>query len=381
MMERTTLLNIPTPLNADTNYSLEGRQRTLRLADVEALAVGAWILGTGGGGSPYLNLLNMRKLLELGHNVRLQDPATLDDNALVAVLSTQGAPIVGQERLCNPEVSLKALRLQEEHMGRRFDAVMALEIGGGNGILPLTVAALAKLPVVDADSMGRAYPEAQMTSFSVAGLNCAPMAMADIRNNEVIIKQSESWKWMERLSRKICTEMGSTASTCKAPRTGREVKDHGVLYTTSKAIALGAALLRARAEHSDPIEAIIKQSNGKRIFTGKISDVERRTTEGFLKGRARLDGLDEDQGKNFTLDFQNEYSVGYLNDEPEIMTPDLICVVDSINGDGFATESIRYGQRVTVIALPSPEVFLTPEGLDLVGPRAFGFDFDFKSVF
>jgi DUF917 family protein len=34
-----------------------------------------------------------------------------------------------------------------------------------------------------------------------------------------------------------------------------------------------------------------------------------------------------------------------------------------------------------VIALPSPPVFLTPKGLQHVGPRAFGYDIDFKSVF
>jgi DUF917 family protein len=36
---------------------------------------------------------------------------------------------------------------------------------------------------------------------------------------------------------------------------------------------------------------------------------------------------------------------------------------------------------VTVIALPSPPIFLTPAGLGYVGPRAFGYDFDFRSVF
>ncbi len=36
--------------------------RALELDDIESLAVGAWILGTGGGGSPYLGLLNMRRL-------------------------------------------------------------------------------------------------------------------------------------------------------------------------------------------------------------------------------------------------------------------------------------------------------------------------------
>lgn len=34
--------------------------RTLEFADIEALALGAWILGTGGGGDPYHKLLNMR---------------------------------------------------------------------------------------------------------------------------------------------------------------------------------------------------------------------------------------------------------------------------------------------------------------------------------
>jgi len=31
--------------------------------------------------------------------------------------------------------------------------------------------------------------------------------------------------------------------------------------------------------------------------------------------------------------------------------------------------------------LPAPPVFLTPKGLDHVGPRAFGYDLDFQSVF
>ena len=35
--------------------------RTLDAQDVDDLAVGAWILGTGGGGSPYLNHLNMQR--------------------------------------------------------------------------------------------------------------------------------------------------------------------------------------------------------------------------------------------------------------------------------------------------------------------------------
>ena len=36
---------------------------------------------------------------------------------------------------------------------------------------------------------------------------------------------------------------------------------------------------------------------------------------------------------------------------------------------------------VSVVVLPAPPVFLTPKGLDHVGPRAFGYDLDFRSVF
>ena len=53
--------------------------RELALDDVEALAVGAWILGTGGGGSPYLGLLNMRRLYAEGHRVALLSPLDLAD--------------------------------------------------------------------------------------------------------------------------------------------------------------------------------------------------------------------------------------------------------------------------------------------------------------
>ncbi len=38
-------------------------------------------------------------------------------------------------------------------------------------------------------------------------------------------------------------------------------------------------------------------------------------------------------------------------------------------------------ERVTVIALPAPPILLTPKGLEHVGPRAFGYDLDFQSVF
>src|SRR3981081_3694311 len=286
------------------------------MADIESLAVGAWILGTGGGGSPYLGLLNMRRLYSEGHRVELISPFDLDDQDRVAVVSNMGAPLVGQERLAASRNIARAGAMQQEYSGVKFRAVMSLEIGGGNGIQPLMAAADLSfsvggaalmgggapgvrplmaaahlgLPVVGADLMGRAYPEAQMTSVAVGDLRPYPCALYDPRGLESIVTNVPSWKWMERVSRKICVEMGSIASTCKAPRTGAEIKQWGIHFTVSKAIGIGRRGREANRRHEAPIAAILDEAGGKQLFRGKVVDVARRTTEGFLRGRAIIDG-------------------------------------------------------------------------------------------
>jgi len=42
------------------------------------------------------------------------------------------------------------------------------------------------------------------------------------------------------------------------------------------------------------------------------------------------------------------------------------------NGAPLGVSDYKYGLRVSVIALRSPPQWLTPEGLKLGGPRAFG---------
>ena len=64
-------------------------------------------------------------------------------------------------------------------------------------------------------SMGRAFPEGQMTSFAVAGLPMLPLVLSDIRDNDVIIPRAASPRWMERIARKTLTEIGAVAATCK----------------------------------------------------------------------------------------------------------------------------------------------------------------------
>ena len=354
--------------------------RLLGFEEIDHLATGAWILGTGGGGDPYQAVLELKQLYSQGHAVQLADPLDLADDALIACVGLMGAPLVVQERLNDGVIMAETIRMMERHIGRRFEGIMLWEIGGANCMQPFLAAAHLELPVIDCDAMGRAFPQADMCTFAICGLTAYPWTMLDIRHNSIVFQQAEDWFWMERMTRKACGVFGSAAATCKAPRTGKEAKTCSVLHTVTKALRIGAAVERARHSHLDVVDEILRSEGGVRLFTGKVIDVERRTTEGHLRGRLSATGLGADIGRRFDLDFQNEFSIGWLDGRVCVTVPDLICLLDSLSGEAIGTETVRYGQRVHVIALPAPPILLSERGLRHVGPRAFGYDLDFKSV-
>ena len=358
-----------------------GSLREVTAEELEDLATGAGVLGTGGGTHPYLGLLNIQKLYREGKRVNMVEASALADNDSVAVVGYMGAPLVSRERLPDPAQAMRAVRLMEDYTGKPFDAVMSIEIGSQNSIVPLLISAEAGIPIVDADAMGRAFPEAQMASFAIRGLSMSPFAMSDIRGNDLILTRTEDPVWTERLGRQACIEFGSTVATCSAPRTGREVKDHAILGSNSRAIRLGASVRVARVTHQDPIAAVLTVERGVHLFRGKIADVMRRTTGGFVRGKAHIEGLDDSSGSRFDVEFQNEFSIGRLNGDVVVTVPDLICILDSETAEALGTETIRYGQRVDVLSLPADPLQISDEGLQWVGPRAFGYDMDYVSLF
>jgi DUF917 family protein len=354
---------------------------SITIEHLESFAIGAWIMGAGGGGEPYFSLLEARKHWAEGRKVELIDPMSLGDDDLIACVGQMGAPIAMQEKMCDGPVIAATIPMMEKHIGRKFMAVMLWEVGGNNGFQAFLAGAILGLPVVDCDAMGRAFPQADMTTFAISDFSAAPWTMIDIRKNSVIFTEAVDWSWMERMTRKVCTVFGSAAATCKAPRTGREVKTGTCLYTATKAMRIGRVVQAARKAHADPVAAVLQSENGKLLFHGKVRDVMRRATEGWLRGTVEIDGLDQNRGETFRLDFQNEWSIGWQNGRVTVTVPDLICVMDTASGEAIGTETIRYGQRVTVAALPAPAILMSPKGLRHVGPRAFGYDIDFKSIF
>ena len=63
-----------------------------------------------------------------------------------------------------------------------------------------------------------------------------------------------------------------------------------------------------------------------------------------------------------------------LDGKPIASVPDLICLLDSERATAVTTERLRYGQRITAIGIPTPEIMRSEDALRVWGPSAFGYD-------
>ncbi|MEJ1092137.1 DUF917 domain-containing protein [Microbacterium istanbulense] len=356
----------------------------LTAADLPDLARGATLLGTGGGGDPYIGKMLVERVLG-DREITILDPVEIRDDLFVIPTAQMGAPTVMVEKIpAGTEPSL-ALRTLEEHLGRSADATMPIECGGINSMIPLIVAAESGLPVVDADGMGRAFPELSMETFAVYGVHGSPLALAGERGEQVIIDTGDDDRQMEWLARGITIRLGGVGHIAEYAMSGADVRRTAVPRTISMALALGRAIRLAREEHRSPFTAIADTlattlyPHLRELFVGKVVDVERRTTDGFAKGRATIAGLDG-SGATLEIAFQNENLTAHRDGRLVAIVPDLICVVDHETAEPITTEGLRYGQRVRVLGISTPEMMRTPEALATFGPVAFGLDEQFVPV-
>ena len=342
-------------------------------ADLDAIEIGAAILGTGGGGNPYIGKLRCREELKKGRRIPVIPLAELPDDALVVSLGGIGAPVVGVEKIEEGEECLRALRAIEKELGVKVDALISAEIGGANSMEPMLTAAQAGLPVVDGDGMGRAFPEMQMCTWSIYGHREAPGAMADEKGNIVVIRNTPNDVWLERIARSVVVAMGAAAGLATQPMRGDFVKRAAVPNTITQALNLGRAVLHAHQTNADPVQTVINQERGKLLMTAKITDLQRHLKGGFAVGHMALEGFGDFHGDNGRIDLQNEFLVFWRHQEVEVCTPDLIVVLDSDTGLPITTEMLRYGQRIAVLGLPAHPLMRSPEALKVVGPAAFGY--------
>jgi DUF917 family protein len=352
---------------------IAGDFKRLEEADLMPLAIGAALLGTGGGGNPYVGMLRTRELLRGGAKIEIMPLEALPDDAWVAECGGIGAPVVGVEKIEEGGECHRAVMAVEEAAGVKVSAVISAEIGGSNSMEPIIVAGLAGLPVVDGDGMGRAFPEVQMTTFFIYGAKPSPAAIADEKGNVVVFRHVIDMFWLEKFARNASVDMGAGAGFAVAPMRGDFIRKTAVPGTVTQAINIGKTVLNARQKHQNVVEKIVEETGAKLFFTGKITDIERTLSGGFSRGKAKISGVGEWAGSEAAIAIQNENLVLWVDGVPVIMVPDLIINLELETGEPITTEMLRYGQRVAVIGLPVHDLMKTPRALEIVGPAAFGY--------
>ena len=333
------------------------------------------MLGTGGGGDVRTGSLAAVRAIQAYGPVPLIELSDLPEDALIVPLSGIGAPTVSHEMVHGEDEPKRIAEEIERLFGRPPSAVMSSEIGGANGVAPVAWAAQLGVPLLDADGMGRAFPEVQMVSMYVAGLPADLVILSDIVGNIVTVRPIDGL-WSERLARAACVAMGSHALMADYVLTAPRARGAVIEGTVTRALAIGNSTEGA----ADPLRALQDELGATRLITGKLTDVARRTSGGFVRGTASIEGTGEHRGRSLTLELQNENLVAVEDGQVRAMVPDLITVVDTETAVAIQTEGLRYGQRVTVLAWPCDPLWRTPKGLDTAGPRAFGYDLDYVPI-
>ncbi|MEN5074178.1 DUF917 domain-containing protein [Isoptericola cucumis] len=342
---------------------------TIDVDQVRPLARGAAILGTGGGGDPYIGSLLAAQAIREHGPVTVVGLDELGDDALVVTAAMMGAPTVMVEKLPNLDEVVASVRALEHVLGRTVSHVACAEVGGVNSTVPVAAAAALGVPLLDADGMGRAFPELQMVLPTLYGVTASPLSFADDKGNTGVLTTVDN-TWTERIARVACVEMGCSVMIAGFPMSGAQARESLVRGSLSTCVGLGEEIAAARAEHDDPVRRIVERLGGRELFAGKVVDVERATTTGFARGRARIEGA----GGDLVLEFQNEHLLARHDDRVLVTTPDLIIVLEHDTGEAITTEGLRYGQRVRVVAAPADPRWHSDEALAMVGPGYFGYD-------
>ncbi|KAH8167249.1 hypothetical protein CIB48_g1006 [Xylaria polymorpha] len=380
--------------------------------DLIWISTGCYILGTGGGGSPYPAMIRIREMLRRGAVIRVVSPADLPDDAAVGCGGGAGSPTVGIEKLSGNEM----VQAQEELFkvcGKRASHMIAIEIGGHNGLQSMLLGASPNLdvPVVDGDWMGRAYPTKWQTTPVVFGERSsifAPVAMADGNGNVLIMPRAVSDVHVERICRAALSEMGSHVATADAPVAGDECKRWVVENTISQSWRIGRAVERARRLNQvDTVaETIIAECGGAEagrvLWKGKIVGVERTLRMGHVYGECIIEGADvvdndiydgdDNRDSSAASSFRGLLKIPFKNENiaaikmsqttvdekvhetEEVLglVPDLITVIGAQNGEAIGTPEYRYGLLVIVLGIAASDRWTSERGIEIGGPKSFG---------
>ena len=291
---------------------------------------------------------------------------------------SQGLDVLSQSKRNNMVVDLLS-----EFVGKEVTAIIRSEAAEATATA-LLVAAERNIPILDAGITGRAVPEVQQSIPWISGIASIPTAIVTPWGDEIVIKNAIDEYRVEDLSRAIAVASGGDAVITMTPMNGQQIKYAALKNNLTEAIKYGKVTREAVESNNDPIDALLKASSGYKLFQGLVTKSDEKGDRGFNWIDVAISGTDDFTGKTYEVFVKNENIIGWLDGEIDAMSPDYIYNLDPKTGESIVSKagigSYPIGKEVVLIGLPSADQWRSDMGIKLMGPKHFGFDFDFTPI-
>lgn len=292
----------------------------------------------------------------------------LPDDPLVVPCGVIGAARLADERIFSGDEGGVLSRLFGELHGTRVGALMCFETAGANGLVPVTWAARAGLPLVDADGAGRSFPGFQQRAMHVAGVPASPVVLTDGRGNVLVI-HAENDDSAARLARRGAAGLGGVCAAAAYGMTVGRARTSTIRGSIARAVALGQAI--DSQERGARPAAIAEALDASILIEGRVTDLGRNS--------ATIDGTSAYAGRQVRIELQSGFLIVLEDGVVTAAVPDIISVLALDTAAPLASEALRRDDRVAVLAAHADRVWQTEAGLALAGPGAFGYGIDYTS--
>jgi DUF917 family protein len=276
----------------------------------------------------------------------------------------------------------RAVEALGKHVGKKIDAVIRFE-PAGQTLNTFLAAAELGVPVVDACLSGRAVPELSMQTSFASGIKTGPGAVVTRWGDVVLLNNVVDDYRVEDLARALAVASGGGVSMAYNPMAGRQLKKVAIPGDVSTSILYGRVLREAREKGADPVAALVAASKGFKLFQGNVTKADMKGEGGFTWWDVEIAGTGTYKGHSYKVFVKNENLAAWLDGKPDAMSPDLICNLDPQTGDTIVGPSLggyNVNQEVVLVSIPAHRLWRTPKGLEILGPRHFGLDFDYVPI-
>jgi DUF917 family protein len=285
--------------------------------------------------------------------------------------------------ITSAQANSRVVDLLSEHMGKEVKALVRSEAAGAT-TTALLVAADKGIPTLDAGITGRAVPEVQQSIPWINGIASIPTAIITRWGDEIIIKHAVDEYRVEDIGRAIAVASGGGATITMTPMSGEQLHRGVIPGNLSEAILFGKTVREARQAGKDPIAALLDVSNGYKLFQGIVTKSDERGDRGFNWVDVEIEGINEYAGHTYKVFVKNENIVAWLDDEVDVISPDYIYNLNPETGEsttgGGGVGGYPLDVEVVMVGVPAPEQWRSEKGIELIGPRHFGFDFEYTSI-